>query len=100
MRITEVRVTPIAVPDVPLVNTKGVHQKVFLRSVIELVTDNGLVGLGEAYGARRTLAGLAAAVGHPACSCALRLDVSAALISLIRYHVSRRVGPRTLLALW
>ena len=58
MRITEVRVTPIAVPDVPLVNTKGVHQKVFLRAVIELVTDAGLVGLGEAYGAKRTLNGL------------------------------------------
>lgn len=58
MRITEVRVTPIAVPDVPLVNTKGVHQKVFLRAVIEVVTDTGLVGLGEAYGAIRTLSGL------------------------------------------
>jgi glucarate dehydratase len=60
MRITEVQVTPIAVPDVPLVNTKGVHQKVFLRAVIQVKTDNGLVGLGEAYGAKRTLTGLQA----------------------------------------
>lgn len=58
MRISDVRVTPIAVPDVPLVNTKGVHQRVFLRAVIEVVTDTGLVGLGEAYGAARTLTGL------------------------------------------
>lgn len=58
MRITEVQVTPIAIPDVPLVNTKGVHQKVFLRAVIQVKTDTGLVGLGEAYGAKRTLAGL------------------------------------------
>ena len=58
MRIIEVKVTPIAVPDLPLVNTKGVHQQVFLRSVIELVTDTGLVGLGETYGAARTLSGL------------------------------------------
>ena len=58
MRISEVRITPIAVPDVPLVNTKGVHQKVFLRAVIEVVTDTGLIGLGEAYGAMRTLNGL------------------------------------------
>ncbi len=60
MRIADVRITPIAVPDVPLVNTKGVHQRVFLRAVIELVTDTGLIGLGEAYGAKRTLDGLQA----------------------------------------
>lgn len=58
MRIVKVKVTPIAVPDVPLVNTKGVHGSVFLRSVIELETDTGLVGLGETYGAIRTLTGL------------------------------------------
>ncbi|WP_146589358.1 enolase C-terminal domain-like protein [Puniceibacterium confluentis] len=60
MRIVEIRVTPIAVPDVPLANTKGVHQSVFLRSVIELHTDCGRVGLGETYGATRTLNGLKA----------------------------------------
>lgn len=58
MKIIEVLVTPIAIPDLPLVNTKGVHQAVFLRSIIEIKTDTGLVGLGEAYGAQRTLTGL------------------------------------------
>lgn len=58
MKIIEVRITPIAIPDVPLLNTKGVHPSVFLRAIIELVTDTGLVGLGEAYGAKRTLHGL------------------------------------------
>lgn len=58
MRITSARITPIAVPDVPLLNTKGVHPPVFLRAIIELETDAGLVGLGEAYGAKRTLNGL------------------------------------------
>jgi len=58
MNITEVIVTPIAIPDVPLANTKGVHPSVFLRAVIEVKTDTGLVGLGEAYGAVRTLSGL------------------------------------------
>lgn len=58
MRVTEVTVTPIAVPDVPLANTKGVHQSVFLRSIIEVKTNTGLVGLSETYGAKRTLAGL------------------------------------------
>ncbi|MEP3345788.1 MAG: enolase C-terminal domain-like protein [Litoreibacter sp.] len=61
MKIVEVVITPIAVPDVPLANTKGVHPSVFLRAVIEVKTDNGLVGLGEAYGAVRTLTGLQAA---------------------------------------
>ena len=50
--------TPIAIPDTPLVNTKGVQQAVFLRSVIEIRTDCGLIGLGESYGAERTLTGL------------------------------------------
>ena len=58
MRVRQVQITPIAVPDVPLANTKGVHQSVFLRAVIEMETDSGLVGLGEAYGAKRTLTGL------------------------------------------
>lgn len=58
MRIRQVRITPIAVPDVPLANTKGVHQSVFLRAVIEMETEAGLTGLGEAYGAKRTLTGL------------------------------------------
>jgi len=53
-------VTPIAIPDVPLANTKGVHPSVFLRAVIQVKTDTGLVGLGEAYGAARTLNGLQA----------------------------------------
>jgi len=56
--IQSVRITPVAVPDLPLLNCKGVHQKVFLRSIIEVTTDDGLVGLGETYGAKRTLDGL------------------------------------------
>ena len=58
MQIQSVKITPVAVPDYPLLNLKGVHQGVFLRSVIELTTDSGLVGLGETYGAARTLNGL------------------------------------------
>jgi len=60
MKVIAVRITPVAVPDVPLLNTKGVHQAVFLRSVIELVTDTGIVGLGETYGQKRCLNGLLA----------------------------------------
>lgn len=58
MKVTRVKITPIAVPDVPLVNTKGVHGAVFLRTILEVETDSGLIGIGETYGAKRTLAGL------------------------------------------
>lgn len=58
MRVVEASVTPIAIPDVPLANAKGVHPSVFLRAVIELRTDTGLLGLAETYGATRTLEAL------------------------------------------
>ncbi|MFK7860807.1 MAG: enolase C-terminal domain-like protein [Granulosicoccus sp.] len=58
MKIVEVLITPIAIPDVPLANAKGVHPSVFLRAIIQVKTDNGLIGLSEAYGAARTLTGL------------------------------------------
>lgn len=61
MKIVDIKVTPIAIPDVPLANTKGVHPSVFLRAIIKLKTDTGLVGLGETYGAKRTLDGLRSA---------------------------------------
>ncbi|RCG32527.1 glucarate dehydratase [Sphaerisporangium album] len=50
MRITEVRVTPVAFRDPPLLNASGVHQPWALRTVVEVVTDEGLTGLGETYG--------------------------------------------------
>ncbi len=58
MRITAVRVTPIAFRDPPLLNVAGVHEPWALRSIIEVETANGLVGLGESYGDRATLADL------------------------------------------
>ncbi|MDX1554550.1 MAG: enolase C-terminal domain-like protein [Xanthomonadales bacterium] len=58
MKIQEVIITPVAAPEVPLLNTKGVQQSVFTRSIIQIVTDTGITGLGETYGSKRTLAGL------------------------------------------
>ncbi|MFI5657727.1 glucarate dehydratase family protein [Streptomyces sp. NPDC051684] len=49
-RITEVRVTPVAFRDLPLLNSVGVHEPFALRSVVEVTTDSGLCGLGESYG--------------------------------------------------
>ena len=58
-RIADVRVTPIAFRDPPLLNVGGVHEPWALRSVIEVETESGVVGLGESYGDDATLAELA-----------------------------------------
>ncbi|RCV54709.1 glucarate dehydratase [Marinitenerispora sediminis] len=49
-RISEVRITPVAFRDLPLLNTVGVHEPFALRAIVEVVTDSGLTGLGETYG--------------------------------------------------
>ncbi|MBR7828570.1 glucarate dehydratase [Actinospica sp. MGRD01-02] len=54
-KITDVVVTPVAVLDPPLLNASGVHEPYQLRAVIELRTDEGVVGLSEAYGDTPTL---------------------------------------------
>jgi glucarate dehydratase len=61
IRITGARITPVAFADPPLRNTVGVHQPYALRAIIELITDVGLVGLGETYADTRHLARLNAA---------------------------------------
>lgn len=54
--ITQVRVTPIAFRDPPLLNAAGIHEPYALRSIIEVETDSGLTGLGESYGDAQALA--------------------------------------------
>jgi glucarate dehydratase len=54
MKITDVRVTPIAIGDPPLLNAAGLHAPYALRTIIELVTDDGLYGLGEVPGSVAT----------------------------------------------
>ena len=48
--ITAVHITPVAFKDRPLLNAVGVHEPFALRAIIELVTDDGVHGLGESYG--------------------------------------------------
>ncbi len=50
LTVTEAVVTPIAFPDPPLLNSSGVHEPWALRTIVELRTGDGLVGLGETYG--------------------------------------------------
>jgi glucarate dehydratase len=64
MKITAVRVTPIAISDPPLLNASGVHEPYALRSIIEVETDNGLVGLGETYGDKPVLDALLRVKDH------------------------------------
>src|SRR5450830_1128804 len=56
MKITRVTVTPIAFKDAPLLNASGIHEPYALRSIIEVETDNGHLGLGESYGDAPALA--------------------------------------------
>jgi glucarate dehydratase len=57
-RIADVRVTPIAFRDPPLLNVAGVHEPWALRSIVEVETGDGRIGLGESYGDLQTLANL------------------------------------------
>ncbi|MBV1941431.1 glucarate dehydratase family protein [Streptomyces sp. BV286] len=49
-RIRELIVTPIAFRDPPLLNSSGVHEPLALRVVLQLVLEDGTVGLGESTG--------------------------------------------------
>lgn len=54
--VTHIDITPIAVIDPPLLNSIGVHQPYALRAILQVHTDDGLVGISEAYGDDPTLA--------------------------------------------
>ena len=42
--------TPIALPDPPILAASGCHGPYFLRNVVELRTEGGIVGIGETHG--------------------------------------------------
>lgn len=50
LTVTRVNVTPVAFPDPPLLNAVGVHEPYALRTIVEVVTTDGITGLGETYG--------------------------------------------------
>ncbi len=51
MRISDVRATTVTVPlEAPLRHANGCHWGRFVRTIVEVETDNGLVGLGEMGG--------------------------------------------------
>ncbi len=55
MKIVDLRITPIAFADPPLRSSYGLHARYALRTVIELVGEDGVVGVGEAHGGEQTL---------------------------------------------
>jgi glucarate dehydratase len=50
MKIAEMHITPIALGDPPLLNAAGLHAPYALRTIVELVTDNGIRGVAEVPG--------------------------------------------------
>jgi glucarate dehydratase len=55
MKITDIRATPVTVPlEAPLRHANGCHWGRFVRTIIEVETDEGLIGLGEMGGGGET----------------------------------------------
>src|SRR3954463_9160573 len=51
MRISDIRATTVTVPlEAPLRHANGCHWGRFVRTIVEVKTDNGLIGLGETGG--------------------------------------------------
>ena len=53
--IVDVVITPIAFADPPLLNSWGVHEPLALRTIVQVVTAHGVVGVGECGGGARRL---------------------------------------------
>jgi glucarate dehydratase len=64
MKIVDLRVHPIAIADPPLRSSYGLHQPYALRTILELVSDEGLVGIAETHGGEAITAGFKALQGR------------------------------------
>ena len=58
LTIKEIRFTPVAIPDPPILSAAGCHGPYFLRTIIEVVTTDGITGIGEGRGGDAMLAEL------------------------------------------
>lgn len=56
MVITELRVYPVAVADPPLRSSYGLHAPYALRTILELRSTDGVIGISETYGGDQQLA--------------------------------------------
>jgi glucarate dehydratase len=64
MKISQMQVTTVAAPDPPLRNSWGVHEPYFVRVLLKLTTDDGLVGWGEVGGGAAMARQIEAAKQH------------------------------------
>ena len=73
MRIREYRIHSIAMADPPLRSSYGLHQPYALRNVIELESEDGIIGIAETYGGEQPAAALEAIRQQVVGSCPYRL---------------------------
>ena len=73
MRIREYRIHSIAMADPPLRSSYGLHQPYALRNVIELESEDGIIGIAETYGGEEPAAALEAIRQQVVGSCPYRL---------------------------
>ncbi len=73
MRISDFRIHSIAMADPPLRSSYGLHQPYALRNVIELVSDDGVIGIAEPYGGDQPAGALEAIRGKVVGACPYRL---------------------------
>lgn len=73
LRIAELRMHSIAVPDPPLQSSYGLHAPYALRTVIEIESTNGAIGIAETHGGESTAQALRAVAKDIAGADAYRL---------------------------
>ena len=95
MRIAEVHVHKIAIADPPLRSSYGLHQPYALRTILELKSDDGIVGIAETYGGEAPAAALEAL--KPRLIGANPLKVTGALMDLIGGEGSGDARSQTML---
>jgi glucarate dehydratase len=95
MRITEVRIHKIAIADPPLRSSYGLHQPYALRTILELQSEDGIVGLAETYGGEAPAAALEAL--KPRLLGANALKVTGALMDLVQGTGSGDARSQTML---
>lgn len=57
MKITALKITPVAMHDQPLLNSTGIHESYRTRTIVQLETDIGIKGIGETVGDQTAVIG-------------------------------------------
>lgn len=95
MRITDVRIHKIAIADPPLRSSYGLHQPYALRTILEIQSEDGIIGLAETYGGEAPAAALEAL--KPRLVGANALKVTGSLMDLVRGSGSGDARSQTML---